>query len=213
MSENWPDFPGEHHEPPDPGWPEHHEPPPDDGPGHDDGLWEHDDAGHPGWSAEDSRHADEPAGHPGDAGIPGAEPGSHSGHADIPGADQAGHDAGDAGDAAGHEAAGPVADGATVVGADPDAYADPLPDPEFPPAVDVGPLPEPVDGFPWIDTAGLGDAGPVEPHLDAVEPDDLAGYAGVDLPPDADPWAVLAASPDPATAALARWWAAQPPAG
>lgn len=200
MSENWPDFPGDHHDGSEP-WPDHHDPSavgPDDGHGdHDAGLWdvhpgpEHDDAGagapddadHPYWTGDHPDHAEH---------APAEEP--------VPAEQPA------------HEPVEPVPHVGGLVGADPDAYADPLPDTEFPPAVDVGTLPEPVDGFPWIDTAGLGDAGPVAPHLDTVDPHDLAGYAGVDLPPDGDPWAVLAGSPDPATAALARWWADQSPA-
>jgi len=111
--------------------------------------------------------------------------------------------------------ADPVDGHESAVGADPDALPDHAgADTVFPPAVDVGPLPEPVDGFPWIDTGSLGvidtsvlhDA-PV--HDEPVDPHELAGYAGVDLPPGADPWAVLADSEDPATAALARWWSAQ----
>jgi hypothetical protein len=97
------------------------------------------------------------------------------------------------------------------VGADPDA----LPDTDtgadlpFPPAVDVGELPEPVDGFPWIDTGTLGVvdpdvAGTVPATVDSA---DLAAYAGTDLAPGVDPWAALAASDDPATSALARFWA------
>jgi hypothetical protein len=78
----------------------------------------------------------------------------------------------------------------------------------FPPTVDVGDLPEPVDGFPWIDSGSLGlaeiaaavhEAGPVAPH-------ELAEYAAADLPPGVDPWAALAESDDPATAALAKFW-------
>jgi hypothetical protein len=97
------------------------------------------------------------------------------------------------------------------VGADPDAAVDTGDDPAavFPPAVDVGPLPEPVDGFPWIDTGSLGlvGAGPVDAAaLSPVDPQDLAEYAAADLPPGVDPWAALAASDDPATSALARWW-------
>lgn len=80
----------------------------------------------------------------------------------------------------------------------------------FPPAVDVGPLPEPVDGFPWIDTGSLGLVDAAAVHADAgtepVDPHELAEYAGTDLPPGVDPWAALADSDDPATAALARWW-------
>ncbi|MEU4238377.1 hypothetical protein [Actinoplanes sp. NPDC026619] len=89
-----------------------------------------------------------------------------------------------------------------------------LSDNVFPPAVDVGELPEPVDGFPWIDSGSLGladiqaalhDAGPADP----VQPSELAEYAATDLPPGADPWAALAESDDPATAALAKWWSQQ----
>ena len=77
----------------------------------------------------------------------------------------------------------------------------------FPPALDVGELPEPVDGFPWIDTASLGVTGAHTPEtLDPVRPEELAGYAGTELPPGADPWAALADHEDPATSALARWW-------
>jgi hypothetical protein len=97
----------------------------------------------------------------------------------------------------------------TVIGADLDAVTtDDTPD-VFPPTLDVGDLPEPVDGFPWIDTGSLGviDAATLDTtHVDPVDPHELAEYAGVDLPPGADPWATLAESEDPATAALARWW-------
>jgi hypothetical protein len=81
----------------------------------------------------------------------------------------------------------------------------------FPAAVDVGALPEPVDGFPWIDSGSLGladiaaalhEADTTEP----VQPPELAEYAAADLPPGVDPWAALADSDDPATSALARWW-------
>jgi len=113
-----------------------------------------------------------------------------------------------------------------------DAYADhaddpaadsdvPAPEPEeppvndepvdlFPPQVDVGPLPEPVDGFPWIDSSSLGlaDAGPVTADTLAAAPDphELAEYAAEELPPAVDPWAALAESEDPATAALAKFY-------
>jgi hypothetical protein len=81
----------------------------------------------------------------------------------------------------------------------------------FPPSLDVGELPEPVDGFPWVDSGSLGladiaaavhEAGTTDP----VQPHELAEYAATDLPPGADPWAALTASDDPATGALARWW-------
>lgn len=77
----------------------------------------------------------------------------------------------------------------------------------FPPPVDVGELPEPVDGFPWTDAATLG-----TPDLGAhdttqpIDPHELAEYAGTEIPPGADPWAVLADSDDPATSTLARFW-------
>ncbi|GAA2632675.1 hypothetical protein [Paractinoplanes durhamensis] len=89
-----------------------------------------------------------------------------------------------------------------------------LSDSVFPPAVDVGELPEPVDGFPWIDSGSLGLAD-IQAALheadttEAVQPGDLAEYAATDLPPGADPWAHLAGSDDPATAALAKWWSQQ----
>ncbi|GIE28188.1 hypothetical protein Ait01nite_012330 [Actinoplanes italicus] len=80
-------------------------------------------------------------------------------------------------------------------------------DTAFPPALDVD-LPEPVDGFPWIDTTTLGTADPTGflPPVEHVTADELAAYAGIDIPEGADPWTVLAASDDPATAALAKWW-------
>jgi hypothetical protein len=75
----------------------------------------------------------------------------------------------------------------------------------FPPALDVGDLPEPVDGFPWVDTAVLGAGDPHDdaPELEPVGAEELAAYAGQD--PDSS-WETLAGSDDPATAALARWW-------
>ncbi|AVT28731.1 hypothetical protein C6361_03600 [Plantactinospora sp. BC1] len=101
------------------------------------------------------------------------------------------------------------------VGADPDLdpYADTGPawweSTELP---DLGAPPEPVDGFPWADPALLGQpvdpvvAPPSEPDTGTVEADELAGYAGAELPADGDPWAALAASDDPATSTLARFW-------
>ena len=83
----------------------------------------------------------------------------------------------------------------------------------FPPAVDVGPLPEPVDGFPWIDTGSLGVVDPAALHAvsaEDVSPHELADYAGTELSPGVDPWAALADSEDPATSALARWWSQHP---
>jgi hypothetical protein len=82
----------------------------------------------------------------------------------------------------------------------------------FPPSLDVGELPEPVDGFPWIDSGSLGladIAAALHDHAadtDPVPAQEVADYAGTDLPPGADPWAALAGSDDPAVSALARWW-------
>ena len=81
----------------------------------------------------------------------------------------------------------------------------------FPPSVDVGDLPEPVDGFPWIDSGSLGLADIAAAvhqadNAEPVPPQELAEYAATDLPPGVDPWAALADSEDPATSALARWW-------
>ncbi|HEU4348167.1 MAG TPA: hypothetical protein VFR35_10295, partial [Actinoplanes sp.] len=102
-----------------------------------------------------------------------------------------------------------------VVGADPDAVPD-LADPVqvFPQILDVGPLPEPMDGFPWIDTGSLGAAGPQPVSAETLQavtgetpdPRELAEYAGVDLPGGQDPWAALADSDDPAVSALARFY-------
>jgi hypothetical protein len=131
---------------------------------------------------------------------------------------------GDLADADGEAGLGPAddttldatADAESIVGADPDAgpYADGAwPAPEFPAALDLVP-PVPVDGFPWADPDTLGDvdalldADPADPGTDPTAlsadlADDLAAYAG-GLGTD---WAGLAASDDPATAALARFWA------
>ena len=103
-----------------------------------------------------------------------------------------------------------------TVGADPDALSEPDAAENvdvFPPVLDVGPLPEPVDGFPWIDTGSLGLVDPATVHAAAipVNPEDLAAYAGTDLPPGVDPWAALADSDDPATSALAKWWSENQP--
>ncbi|WP_305783341.1 hypothetical protein [Symbioplanes lichenis] len=93
------------------------------------------------------------------------------------------------------------------VGADPDATADPdAGETVFPPLVDVGALPEPVDGWPWIDTGSLGTVTPIDAAPAPVAAHELAEYAAEELPPAADPWAALTQSEDPAAAALARWW-------
>lgn len=85
----------------------------------------------------------------------------------------------------------------------PDLAEDPVE--VFPPSIDVGDLPEPVDGFPWIDPAGLGAAADVT-HDDPVRPEELAAYAGADVSAETDAWQALRDSDDPATSALARWW-------
>ncbi len=78
----------------------------------------------------------------------------------------------------------------------------------FPPMLDVGHVPEPVDGFPWIDVNSLGVIEPVglHQHLDPVQAVELAESAHIDLPAGVDPWTVLVDSDDPAISALARWW-------
>jgi len=108
-----------------------------------------------------------------------------------------------------------------LVGTDPDA--DGLADHDgwqsdpFPPPLDLGAPPEPVDGFPWSDPDTLGQAG-VGGDLSSYGADafaetappaagDLFSYAGEDLAGAADPWGALMVSEDPATSALARWWA------
>ncbi|WP_422769521.1 hypothetical protein ACN28C_22570 [Plantactinospora sp. WMMC1484] len=99
-------------------------------------------------------------------------------------------------------------------GADPDLdpYADTGPAWTIPPDLpELGAPPEPVDGFPWTDPALLGtpvDASTATPPGPdgTVGPEELAGYAGTELPVDGDPWAALAASDDPATSTLARFW-------
>lgn len=86
---------------------------------------------------------------------------------------------------------------------------------EFPPPLEFDhAAPEPVDGYPWSDPATLGEPAAVDvadgpDHYGvagAAHPDDLFAYAGT-TPPAGDPWAALLGSDDPATSALARWWA------
>ena len=169
---------------------------------HDEGSHDFDDDAdaHVGGNELDAGHEAGP-GHEAD---PGHELGGH----ELGG----GHDTTPAGDDQ-HEAGLDVTDGHGMgpVGADPDAVPDLDQGSLFPPLVDVGPLPEPVDGFPWIDPGSLGlyHAGLVEPVAAdpvAVPAEELAAYAAEDLPPGVDPWAALAESDDPATSALAKWW-------
>ncbi|GAA3521721.1 hypothetical protein [Actinocatenispora rupis] len=94
-----------------------------------------------------------------------------------------------------------------LVGDDPHWAAE---DP-FPPQLDVGEPPEPVDGFPWSDPAVLGEqhdtaADTPGPVTSAPPPSDLLDYDAQELPDGADPWHALAGSEDPATSSLARWW-------
>ncbi|PRY32843.1 hypothetical protein [Pseudosporangium ferrugineum] len=189
------------------GWPDFHDPGGHDDPGH------HDDpgAGHeeplpeadPFHLQDDlfAHHDDLPRELPDDPG-PGAD--------DDPGWDDHAEPGTGYDDVAVHEVVD-VTDGHGMgpIGADPDAVevaGDPVG--LFPPVVDVGPLPEPVDGFPWIDTGSLGltDLHTAGAGAVPVDPQELAAYAAEDLPPGVDPWAALAGSEDPATGALARWW-------
>jgi hypothetical protein len=95
-------------------------------------------------------------------------------------------------------------------GADPDGLADAYEwaDPAFPPSLDLGDLPVPVDGPPWTDPDLLGVAPLGEPAVatSPVDAAELYGYAALDAPAAGDPWAALVGSDDPATSALARWW-------
>jgi hypothetical protein len=200
----WPDFshPGGHEEPGGPDAGAHDEPVGGaDSPFHDD-LFGHDDGDPSGLDDLDD-------GLDADAGPDGG-----------PDTDQAAwddqHEPGTGHDDEAGPAVVDVTDGHGMgpVGADPDAAPDADQVSLFPPVVDVGPLPEPVDGFPWIDSSSLGlyHSGLVEPvaaepvATEPVPAEDLAAYAAEDLPPGVDPWAALADSEDPATSALARWW-------
>ena len=103
------------------------------------------------------------------------------------------------------------------VGADPDLNPhgdDPAwHESPFPAPLDLAVTPEPVDGFPWTDAAVLGDGGTVlpDPAAEAAtgtpQAGDLFAYAGEDVPAGGANWTALAASPDPATSTLARFWA------
>lgn len=107
-----------------------------------------------------------------------------------------------------------------LVGADPDLPAESHPgwlEGYFPPALELDTRPEPADGYPWTDPAALGDPQGYQPGGEhaaltstaAADPGDLLSYAGMAAPPPGvDPWAALLGSDDPATSALARFWAA-----
>lgn len=103
--------------------------------------------------------------------------------------------------------------GEHLVGSDPDVdpHADSWFDPQFPPHLELADAPAPVDGYPWSDASVLGTGA-----VDAAQPaagwagpsaGDLYDYAGLDAPAGDDGWAALLGSDDPATSALARWWA------
>lgn len=97
-------------------------------------------------------------------------------------------------------------------------------DPRFPDTLDLVNPPEPVDGYPWSDPDGLGDppGGVDDPtthggHWRQPTANELASFDG--LAPGGDDaaagdsvsprevWDTLLRSEDPATGALARWWA------
>ncbi len=103
-----------------------------------------------------------------------------------------------------------------LVGTDPDVDSgadDPgWHDTAFPPVLDFEHVPEPVDGYPWSDPDVLGDevsdpAGQLTGGYGSPPVTDLFEYAGLEAPTGGDPWAQLLGSEDPATGALARWWA------
>jgi hypothetical protein len=102
----------------------------------------------------------------------------------------------------------------SLVGTDPDVSASAgdagWDAPDFPAPLEIS-VPEPVDGFPWSDSALLGDTGTDASLHDpagyesAPPVSELLGYAGLDAG-TGDPWAALLGSDDPAANALARWW-------
>lgn len=108
-----------------------------------------------------------------------------------------------------------------LFGSDPDALPPAAGDGDdghdFPPDLtDLAGVPEPVDGPPWSDptvlgadeTAGAPPAGGPALTFDAApEPAELAAYDGSETPSGGDVWDALLNSDDPATSALAHWWA------
>ncbi|MEV8514494.1 hypothetical protein [Dactylosporangium sp. NPDC051484] len=148
---------------------------------HDAGY---DEGDHPG----DQQHHEDPQAHD----VPGPD---HTDHTDDP-----------------HEAA---------FGTDPDVQAgadDPAwHEAQFPEQLHLQDPPEPVDGFPWSDAEVLGGPGhslsaafdPAVTGHEPAGPGGLADYAGVDVPPGADPWSLLLGSDDPAASSLATFWAPQ----
>jgi hypothetical protein len=145
-------------------------------------------------------------GHPGDGGDPPAVDG-HDPHSDHDPADDDPH--GDDGPLAAADMRHVGADPDISPHADDPAWADP----QFPPALELGEPPQPVDGFPWSDPTLLGHPQPgtdpttAQAQLPAADVADLAAYAASDLHAGTDAWAGLLDSDDPATSSLARWWA------
>jgi hypothetical protein len=149
------------------------------------------------------------------AGYP--EPAAHDGLAGYDdGADHGATEAGLHDDAPHQEGFGDAGAGEHLVGTDPDLDAhtdDPgWHDATFPPPLGWDHVPEPVDGFPWSDPDVLGHevadpAGQFDGAYGSPPVSDLFEYAGLDAPADGDAWAQLLGSEDPATGALARWWA------
>lgn len=94
-----------------------------------------------------------------------------------------------------------------LVGDDPDWAAEDV----FPPQLEIGEPPEPVDGFPWSDPAVLGEQHDLFVQDPGAQPGGSAGdlfdYDGQSAPDGGDPWQQLAGSDDPATSSLARFWA------
>jgi hypothetical protein len=84
---------------------------------------------------------------------------------------------------------------------------------DFPPDLtDLAGVPEPVDGPPWSDPTVLGSSGPdTAPQAllagGAPEPAELAAYDASGAPAGGDGWDALLNAEDPATRALAQWWA------
>jgi hypothetical protein len=174
-------------------------------PGDHDGSGDHDDSGEP--------HE------------PGAVPDiDHDGGAGHEGDPADGHD--DAGPTDGHDDGVPDAadqHSDPLLGTDPDldhTADDPgwHDDNPFPPELAIADPPAPVDGFPWSDPSVLGaDQSGTDDYRHVLDsslhgdgaPDaaDLARYEAMDVPAGTDAWTALLGSDDPATSALAQWWA------
>jgi hypothetical protein len=149
---------------------------------------------------------------------------AHDGEFHEPGDPADGHD--DAGPTDGHDDGVPDAadqHSDPLLGTDPDldhTADDPgwHDDNPFPPELAIADPPEPVDGFPWSDPSVLGaDQSGTDDYRHVLDsslhsdgaPDaaDLARYEAMDVPAGTDAWTALLGSDDPATSALAQWWA------